>query len=120
MQLSLNINGLFLGAYARADDLRAHSTSLSVAKTVNSYTDSRGRKLCPEICAVVIVAPVSSEFMSTVDVGYVSLHVEQSVKCLYIYFSSNQSSKTSIIENIGKMRRASFAHGSIWHFPWLA
>ena len=79
MQLGLNINGLFLGAFAHADDLRAHSTSLSDAKTqvsvVNSYTDSRGLKLCPEKCAVVIAAPVSSESMSTVDVGDVSLPV---------------------------------------------
>ena len=51
-------------------------------------------------CAVVIAAPVSSESMSTVDVGDVSLPVEQSVKCLGIYFSSNQSSKTSIEENL--------------------
>ena len=80
MQLGLNINGLFLGAFAHADDLRAHSTSLSDAKTqvsvVNSYTDSRGLKLCPEKCAVVIAAPVSSESMSTVDVGDVNLSVE--------------------------------------------
>ena len=104
MQLGLNINGLFLGAFAHADDLRAHSTSLSDAKTqvsvVNSYTDSRGLKLCPEKCAVVIAAPVSSESMSTVDVGDVSLPVEQSVKCLGIYLASNQSSKTSIEENL--------------------
>ena len=93
MQHGLNISGLFLGAFAHADDLCAHSTSLSDAKTqvsvVKSYTDSRGLKLCPEKCAVVIAAPVSSEYLSTVDVGDVSLPVEQSVKCLCIYFSSN-------------------------------
>ena len=95
MQLGLNINGLFLGAFAHADDLRAHLTSLSDAKTqvsvVNSYTDSRGLKLCTEKCAVVIAAPVSSESMSTVDVGDVSLPVEQSVKCLV--FISHQISQ---------------------------
>ena len=55
MQLDLNINGLFLGAFAHVDDLRAYSTSLSDAKTqvsvVNSYTNSRGLKLCPENCS---------------------------------------------------------------------
>ena len=86
---------------------------------VNSYTDSRGVKLCPEKCAVVIAVPVSSESMSTVDVGDVSLPVEQSVKCLGIYFSSNQSSKTSIEENLCKARRAFFAHGSIGIFHGL-
>ena len=114
MQLGLNINGLFLGAFTHADNLRAYSTSLSDARTqvsvVHSYTYSRSLKLCPEKCAVVIVAPVSSESMSTVDVGDVSLPVEQSVKCLGIYFSSNQSSKTSIEENLCKARNA-FVHG---------
>ena len=86
---------------------------------VNSYTDSRGLKLCPEKCKVVIAAPVSSESMSTVDVGDVSLPVEQSVKCLGIYFSSNQSSKTSIEENLCKARRAFFAHGGIGIFHGL-
>ena len=84
----MNINGLFLRAFAHADDLRAHSTSLSDAKTqvsvVNSYTISRGLKLCPEKCAVVIAAPVYSESMSTVDVGDVNLPVEIFVKCLGI------------------------------------
>ena len=68
-----------MGAFAHVDDLCAHSTSLSDAKTqvsvINSYTDSRGLNPCPEKCAVVIAAPVSSESMSTVDVGDVSLPV---------------------------------------------
>ena len=57
--------------------------------------------------------------MSTVDVGDVSLPVEQSVKCLGIYFSSNQSSKTSIEENLCMARRAFFVHGSIGIFHGL-
>ena len=57
--------------------------------------------------------------MSTVDVGDVSLPVEQSVKCLGIYFSSNQSSKRSIEENLCKARRTFFTHGSIGIFHGL-
>ena len=99
------------------------NTSLCDAKTqvsaLNSYTDSRGLKLCPEKCAVVIAAPVSSESMSTVDVRDVCLPVEQSIKSLGIYFSSNQSSKTSIEENLCKAQRAFFAHGSIGIFHGL-
>ena len=60
LQLGLNLNGLFLGAFAHADNFRAHSTSLSDAKSqvsaVQSYTCSKGLKLCPEKCAVVIAA----------------------------------------------------------------
>ena len=57
--------------------------------------------------------------MSTVDVGDVSLPVEQSVKYLGIYFSSNQSSKISIEENLCKARRNFFAHSSIGIFHGL-
>ena len=77
------------------------------------------KSICLEALAVVIAAPVSSESMSTVDVGDVSLPVEQSVKCLGIYFSSNQSSKTSIEVNLCKARRAFFAQGSIGIFHGL-
>ena len=63
MQLGLNINGLFLGPFAHADDLRAHSTSLTDAKTqclLSTPTQTLGVSNCPEKCAVVIAAPVSS------------------------------------------------------------
>ena len=57
--------------------------------------------------------------MSTIDVGGVSLPVEQFFKCLGIYFSSNQSSKTLIEENLCMARRTFFAHGSIGIFHGL-
>ena len=61
MQLGLNINGLFLGAFAHAYDLRAHSTSLSDAKTqvsvVISYTQTLGISNCVQKNVQLLLQP---------------------------------------------------------------
>ena len=54
--LGLSINGLFLGAFAYADDIRTTASNLADATeqvlTVHSFTESRGLHLCPEKCAI--------------------------------------------------------------------
>ena len=57
--------------------------------------------------------------MNTLDVDDISLPVEQSVKCLGVHFSANQTSRTSIEENLCKASRAFFARGTVGIFQGL-
>ena len=72
------------------------------------------REMCCCHCS-----PHTSETMNTLDVDDISLPVEQFVKCLGVHFSANQTSKTSIEENLCKVRRAFFARGSLGIFQGL-
>lgn len=84
--LGLNANGLFLGVFAHADDIRTHSTSISDAKlqvsVVKLHTDSKDLDLCPQKCGVVVAAPQSFEQPNSLKVDGVCLPIEKSVKCL--------------------------------------
>ena len=56
--LSLSINGLYLGAFSHTDDICTCATNIEdVCKQVSivdTFTKSRGLKLCPEKCALLI------------------------------------------------------------------
>ena len=55
--LGLSVNGLFLGAFAHADDIRTSATNFEDvaerAAIVDSFTKSRGLCLCPEKCTLL-------------------------------------------------------------------
>ena len=92
-QLGLSVNGLFLGAFAHADDIRSSAANLMDAKeqitTVDSFTKSRGLHLCPEKCALL---HLSHQFTSpSISVGEACLPVEKSVKCLGVRWDSTPS-----------------------------
>ena len=62
MQLGLSINGLFLGTFAHADDLRAHSISLFDAKTqvsVSTPTQTLGVSNCVQKNVQLLLQPQS-------------------------------------------------------------
>ena len=52
----LSVNGLYLGAFAQADDIRTGATNpedvVEQVSIVDTFTESRGLKLCPEKCAL--------------------------------------------------------------------
>ena len=83
--LGVSINGLNLGAFAHADDIRTSTTNLEdvseQVSTVDTFTQSRGLKLCPEKCALLPSGHTSTHHLSITVVGS-CLAVEPSVKCL--------------------------------------
>ena len=55
----LSINGLFLGAFGYADDIRTISTDMKDQfNSVNTYINSRGLNLCIEKCGTVVFGHV--------------------------------------------------------------
>ena len=120
--LGLSINGLFLGAFAHADDIRTSATNFEdvaeQAAIVDSFTKSRGLCLCPEKCALLTSSrkPASA---SGITIGDTCLPIEHSVKCLGIWWDSSLSSKTSVSERIKKARAAFFSHGQLGAFHGL-
>ena len=103
--LSLSINGLFLGAFAHADDIRTASTNptdlFHQSQIVNSYVHRKFLKLCQDKCGIVISGNQSGSRPHSTDIP-----VEDAVKCLGVWWCSNFSSQKSIEERINK------AHGA--------
>ena len=120
--LGISINGLFLGAFAHADDLRTMASNVEdttdQASLVYSFTRSRGLHLCLEKCALL---PSSKNFpLSSLKIdNETSLPVEKSVKCLGIWWDTSPSSRLSIKERIQKARAAFFANGQLGAFHGL-
>ena len=121
-RLGLSVNGLYLGAFAHADDIRTSATNIEdateQASAVDFFTKSRGLSLCLEKCAVITsskkhVPPPS------ITIGDTCLPVEKSVKCLGVWWDSVSSSKKSVTERIQKARAAFFSHGQLGAFHGL-
>ena len=80
--------------------------------TMDTFTQSRGLKLCLEKCALLS----SGHTPTNITAAGTLLTVESSVKCLGMWWDSSLSSKTSIMERINKVRSAFFSH---WAFHGL-
>ena len=117
--LGLSIQGLFLGAFARADDIRTATTNqddtAEQVKTVVSFVDRNGQKLSTEKCGIVIAGRDGVDSSPYVA----GLPVEESVKCLGVWWCSNSTSRKSVEERICKARRAFFANGDLYAFHGL-
>ena len=120
--LGISINGIFLGAFAHADDLRTMASNtedvVNQASFVNSFIRSRGLNLCPEKCALL---PPSTSFLSSslkID-DELSLPLEKSVKCLGVWWDNSPSSHMCVKERIQKARAAFFANGQLGAFHGL-
>ena len=113
--MGLLINGLFLGAFAHADDIRTACTNThdlsEQVRTVNSFVSSNGLQLCPEKCGIV-TAGMSRGAMD-IDLN---LPAEDCMKCLGIWWSADSSSRKSVDDRICKARGAFFAHGQLGAF----
>ena len=89
--VGISINGLFLGAFAHADDLRTMASKIEdtskQALFVNSFTRSRGLHLWLEKCA--LLPPSNSPLTSSLKIDNVtSLPLEKSVKCLGVWWNN--------------------------------
>ena len=80
--------------------------------TMDTFTQSRGLKLCLEKCALLS----SGHTPTNITAAGTLLTVESSVKCLGMWWDPSLSSKTSIMERINKVRSAFFSH---WAFHGL-
>ena len=114
-KLGLSVNGLYLGAFAHADDIRTASTNgytdaSDQVKTVDLFAKKNGLQLSLEKCGIVITGSKDHPNLTTLA----GLPVENSVKCLGVWWSSNGSSHKSIEERINKARGAFFAHGQLY------
>ena len=120
--LGISINGLFLGAFAHADDLRTMASNIedttAQATLVNDFTRSRGLRLCPEKCALVTTNTNLQSSSLKID-NETSLPIEKSVKCLGISWDTSSSSKSCVKERIRKARAAFFANGQLGAFHGL-
>ena len=79
---------------------------------MDTFTKSRGVKLCPEKCALLSSGHASTDPLS-ITVAGTCFPVESSVKCLGVWWDSSSSSKISITERINKARSAFFSHGKL-------
>ena len=120
--LGISINGLFLGAFAHADDLRTIASNIEdttdQAMFVNNFVKSRGLQLCPDKCALV----TSNKYLTTSCLMFddeTSLPIEKSVKCLGVIWDNSTSSKACVHERIQKARAAFFANGQLGAFQGL-
>ena len=71
--LGLSINGLYLGVFSYADDIRTNATNFEDVteqiSTVDTVTKSRGLKLCPEKCALLSSGHASTDPLSITVAG---------------------------------------------------
>ena len=120
--LGLSINGLYLGAFAHADDIRTKDTNFEDVReqvsTVDTFTKYRGLKLCPEKCALLSSCHASTHQLS-ITVAGTCLPMESSVKCLGVWWDPSSSSKISIMERFIKACSAFFSHEELGAFHGL-
>lgn len=117
------MNGLFLGAFAHADDIRSSAAnfedSAEQVATVDRFTSSKCLKLAPEKCSLLSTNNNNPSTDFSIRIGETGLPMEKSVKCLGVWWDSSSSSKLSIRERINKARSAFFSHGQLGAFQGL-
>ena len=119
--LGLSINGLFLGAFAHADDIRTlasspHDSALQTT-AVRSFADCKGLQISTEKCALIMSGGKSSSLSPSLRSGLLPLN--QSTKCLGVWWNSAPSSRQSVDERLNKARCAFFVNGQLGAFHGL-
>ena len=83
--LGLSIHGLFLSAFAHADDIRTTATNAADSRdqisTVQRFTKEKGLQLCVEKCGIVITRRNEPRN----GLSLVGLPVQDAVKCLGVW-----------------------------------
>ena len=120
--LGISINGLFLGAFAHADDLWTMASNIEdttkQATFVTSFTRSRGLHLYSEKCA--LLPPGNNPPISSLKIDdETSLPLEKSVKCLGVWWDNSTLSHVCVKERIQKARAAFFSNGQLGAFHGL-
>ena len=110
-----SVCGLYLGAFAHADDIRTLSTNLSDCQCqinlVKDFAPSQGLTLNIEKCEAV-VSPSTPANMSHIVAGPLQIPLTNSARCLGAWWSPSLSCEKWVNNNIEKARRAFFARGS--------
>ena len=119
-RLGLSINGLYLGAFARADDIRTSATNIedvsTQISTVDSFTSTRGPQLCQEKCAVLSTCNLHSPD-NHLKIG--NSYTSVSNPCLGVLWEFLSSSKISLIDRINKARAAFYSCDDLGAFHGL-
>ena len=114
--LGSSICGLFLGAFAHADDIRTVTSCVNTLnqqiEVVQSFAAKNALTLNISKCEIVIVSPSTIVTESVCTLNEHPLVPVESAKCLGYWWTWNLSASKAIDEGIKKARRAFFAFGS--------
>ena len=114
--LGSSICGLFLGAFAHADDIRTVTSCVNTLnqqmEVVQSFAAKNALTLNISKCEIVIVFPSTIVTESVCTLNEHPLVPVESAKCLGYWWTWNLSASKAIDEGIKKARRAFFAFGS--------
>ena len=110
-----SICGLYLGAFAHADDIRTLAINITDCKSqisyISEYISSQGPALNIDKCEATISPSLPAD-STHIQAGDVSFPLTNSAKCLGALWTPNLSCSRWIEDNIKKARRAMFAQGS--------
>ncbi len=110
----LNINGLYLGAFCHADDIRTLASSKAdcsfLISSVKDFSTSRGLSLNIEKCEAVI-SPLPKNAPRSLNGVDACIPVTNTARCLGAWWTPDLSCSTWIDANIRKARGAFFARG---------
>ena len=110
-----SICGLYLGAFAHADNIRTLATNITDCKSqisyISEYISSQGLALNVDKCEATISPSLPAD-STHIQAGDVLFPLTNSAKCLGALWTPNLSCSRWIKDNIKKARRAMFAQGS--------
>ena len=111
-----SICGLYLGAFAHADDIPTLATNITDCKLqisyISEYISSQGLALNVDKCEATISPSLPAD-ATHIQAGDVLFPLTNSAKCLGALWTPNLSCSSRWIEdNIKKVRRAMFSQGS--------
>ena len=116
----VNLEGVYMGSLAHADDLRSLTldpqSSKQQAEIIDDFLAKNFLQLNTNKCELVVHAHGTQSHTISVDVGGISLEPSHASKCLGTWWTPNLSPTKAIMENIGSARRAFFSFGSIGVF----
>ena len=114
--------GLYLGAFAHADDIRTLSTNISDCQlqinVLKEFATSQGLTLNIDKCEAVI-SPSTPANMTHIEAGPLKIPLTHSARCLGAWWSPDLSCKLWLNNSIEKARRAFFCERQ-WCIPWKA
>ena len=116
----VNLEGVYMGSLAHADDLRSLTldpqSSKQQAEIIDDFLAKNFLQLNTNKCELVVHAHGTQSHTISVDVGDISLEPSHASKCLGTWWTPNLSPTKAIMENISSARRAFFSFGSIGVF----
>ena len=113
----VNLEGVYMGSLAHADDLRSLTldpqSSKQQAEIIDDFLAKKLLQLNANKCELVVHAHGTQSHTISVYVGDISMEPSHASKCLGTWWTRPTK---AIMENIGSARRAFFSFGSIGVF----